>query len=33
MLSKCCSDITDKYGIKFGGVSKLVPNLKDKKNT
>ena len=31
MLSKCCSDIADKYGIKFGGVSKLVPNLRDKK--
>ena len=33
MLSKYCSDIADKHGIKVGGVSKLVPNLKDKKNT
>ena len=33
MLSKYCSDIADKYGIKVGGVSKLVPNLRDKKNT
>ena len=32
MLSKYCSDIADKYGIKVGGVSKLVPNLRDKKN-
>ena len=32
-LSKYCCDIADKYGIKVGGVSKLVPNLKDKKNT
>ena len=32
MLSKYCSDITDKYGIKVGGVSKLVLNLRDKKN-
>ena len=31
MLSKYCSDIADKYGIKVGGVSKLVPNLRDKK--
>ena len=31
MLSKYCSDITDKYGIKVGEVSKLVPNLRDKK--
>ena len=30
MLSKYCSDITDKYGIKIGGVNKLVPNLKNK---
>ena len=33
MLSKYCSDIADKYGITVGGVSKLVPNLRDKKNT
>ena len=33
MLPKYCSDIADKYGIKVGGVSKLVPNLRDKKNT
>ena len=33
MLSKYCSDIADKYGIKVGGVFKLVPNLRDKKNT
>ena len=33
MLSKYCSDIADKYGIKVGGVSKLVPNLGDKKDT
>ena len=32
MLSKYCSDIVDKYGIKVGGVSKLVPNFRDKKN-
>ena len=31
MLSKYCSDIADKYGIKVGGVSKLVPHLRDKK--
>ena len=31
MLSKYCSDITDKYGIKVGGVNKLVPNLRNKK--
>ena len=29
MLSKYC-DISDKYGIKVGGVIKLVPNLRDK---
>ena len=28
MLSKYCSDIADKYGIKFGGVKKLVPHLR-----
>ena len=33
MLSEYCADISDKYGIKVGGVSKLVPNLRDKKNT
>ena len=31
MLSEYCSDIAGKYGIKIGGVSKLVPNLRDKK--
>ena len=30
-LSIYCSDIADKYGIKVGRVSKLVPNLRDKK--
>ena len=29
-LSKYCSDIADKYGIKTGGVNKLVPNLRNK---
>ena len=33
ILSKYCSDIADKYGIKVGGVSKLVPNLRNKKST
>ena len=34
MLSKYCSDIADKYGIKVGGVSKLVPyKKKEIKNT
>ena len=33
MLSKYCSDIADKYAIKVGGVTKLVPNFRDKKNT
>ena len=33
MSSKYCSDIADKYGIKVGGVSKLVPSLRDQKNT
>ena len=33
MLSKYCSDLADKYEIKVGGVEKLVPNLRDKKNT
>ena len=27
MLSKYCSDIAKKYGVKVGGVNKLVPNL------
>ena len=31
MLSKYCSDIADKYGIKIGGFNKLVPNLRNKK--
>ena len=30
MLSRYCSDIANKYGIKVGGVKKLVPNLKIK---
>ena len=30
MLSKYCSDIEDKYGIKVGGVNKLVTNLGNK---
>ena len=30
MLSKYCSDIANKYGIKVGGVNKLVRNLRDK---
>ena len=33
MLLKYCSDIADKYGIKVGGVSNLVANLRDKRNT
>ena len=32
ILSKYCSDIADKYRIRVGGVSKLVPNLREKKN-
>ena len=31
MLFKHCSDVVNKYGIKVGGVNKLVPNLKNKK--
>ena len=31
ILSKYCSDIADNYGIKIGGVSKLVPNLREEK--
>ena len=27
ILSKYCFDIANKYGIKTGGVNKLVPNL------
>ena len=30
MLSGYCKDIADQYGIKVGGVKKLVPNLDDK---
>ena len=30
MLSKYCSDIANKYGIKVESVKKLVPNLRDK---
>ena len=30
MLSKYCRDVADWYGIKIGGVKKLIPNLKDK---
>ena len=30
ILSKYCSDVANKYGIKIGGVNKLVPNLRDK---
>ena len=30
MLSKCYSGIANKYGIKFRGVKKLVPNLRNK---
>ena len=30
MLSKYCSDIADEYGIKTGGVNKLVLNLRNK---
>ena len=29
-MSKYCRDIADWYGIKVGGVKKLIPNLKDK---
>ena len=29
--SKYCSDIPNKYGIKIGGVNKLVPNLGNKR--
>ena len=30
MLSRYCSDIAKKYGIKVGDVKKLIPNLVDK---
>ena len=30
MLSKYCFNIVNKYGIKVGGVNKLVPNLGNK---
>ena len=30
MLSDYCKDIADWYGIKVGGVKKLIPNLRDK---
>ena len=30
MLPKYCSNIANKYGIKIGGVNKLVPNLGNK---
>ena len=30
MLSKYCTNIADEYGIKIGGVNKLVPNLGNK---
>ena len=30
MLSNYCKDIADRYGIKIGGVKKLIPNLGDK---
>ena len=30
MLSKYCKSIADWYGIKVGGVKKLIPNLGDK---
>ena len=29
ILSKYCSDIANKYGIKFGGVKNLIPNIGD----
>ena len=30
ILSKYCSEIARKYGIKIGGAQKLVPNLANK---
>ena len=32
MLSKYCSDIASKFEIKIGGVNKLVPSSRNKKN-
>ena len=32
MLSKYCYNIASEYGIKIGGVNKLVPNLSNKNN-
>ena len=32
LVQEYCSDIANKYGIKIGGVNKLVPNLRDKIN-
>ena len=32
MLSKYCKEIADWYGIKVGGVKKLIPNLTSDKN-
>ena len=32
MLSKYCSEIAHKYGIKVGEINKLIPNLGDKEN-
>ena len=29
-MSKYCKQIADKYGIKVGGVTKLIPNLGNK---
>ena len=29
MLSKYCCDIANEYGIRVGGVNKLVPNLRN----
>ena len=30
MLSKYCLNIANKYGMKIGGVNKLVPNIGNK---
>ena len=32
MLLKYCFNIANKHGIKIGGVNKLIPNLRNKKN-
>ena len=32
MLSRYCSEIAHKYGIKVGEINKLIPNLGDKEN-